>query len=467
MKRRSSDNVLYYVDWISILLYLLLVAIGWVAIYTANYTETASGIWDLSTNYGKQFLWIGIALLLGFVIQLFEGKFYSLFAVIFYIVSMLLLVAVLIFGQEVSGSVSWFQVGSFKVQPSEFAKFSTALVVAKYLGEKKVNISKFKDQLISGLLILIPFILIMMQGDTGSALVFSAFILVLYREGLSSVLLLAGVAMVILFIAALLYGYYAIMAVLAIMGLLFVLLKSGLDRMEILSYIGGITLAFILVTQLQSEWLLGGLGLMLVASGALFFVFKMPAWLSLGVFSASSLYIQGVGYAFNEILKPYQQERIKVILGLVEDNKDIGYNLHQSLIAIGSGGFSGKGFLNGILNKGKFVPELTTDFIFCTIGEEFGFVGSVVLVTLFLLLFIRLVQVAERQTSRFSRVYGYSVASILFFHFFINLSMTVGLAPIIGIPLPFLSYGGSSLIGFTVLLFIMIRLDIDRDETLR
>ncbi len=466
--RRSSDNIFKYVDWLTILFYGMLVAIGWMAIFTANYDGPGTPIFDLGTAQGRQLAWIIVCVVFAFIIQLFEGKFYATYALIFYALAMMGLITVLVFGQVISGSQSWIEVGGLgKIQPSEFAKFATALLLAKYLGDRGQRTTVLKDQITAGLFILLPAALILMQPDTGSALVFTSLILVMYREGLSPSLLILLLLALILAVAALMYDPFEIVAILSVMGLLYVIVTSSFDRYQMLFYAIGVLLAFMILTQLQSIQILVGFGALLALGVVAWFLQRKPVWIAFSAFSIAVLYSQTVQYAFGTLLKGYQQERILVMLGQIEDTRGIGYNLHQSLLAIGSGGPWGKGFLNGIINKGNFVPELSTDFIFCSIGEEFGFMGSVVLVSIFVALLVRIVQVAERQSSSFSRIYGYSVASILFFHFFINLSMTIGLAPIIGIPLPFISYGGSSLMGFTILIFIFIRLDIDREEVIK
>jgi len=401
---------------------LLLVLIGWINIYAAVYDESHSSILDISQRYGKQLIWIGAAILLALIILLIDAKFFNTFAYPIYGAGLLLLMAVLVAGKEIAGSQSWFQIGSIAVQPSEFAKFAACLALAKYLTSFSTNIKTFKHQVVSGLIIGAPAVLILMQNDTGSALVYAALILVLYREGLSGSILIIGLFVALLFILTLLLNNFVLVGVLAVVAFLMVLFLRRYSRKVIA------VVSIILVL-------------------AIGFVFS-------------------VDYAFENFLEPHQKKRINVLIGKEIDLKGAGYNVHQSKIAIGSGGLTGKGFLKGTQTKYNFVPEQSTDFIFCTVGEEWGFVGSFIVVGLFLALLTRLIFLAERQRSYFSRVYGYGVASILFFHFMINIGMTVGLAPVIGIPLPFISYGGSSLWAFTILLFIFIRQDANRLDVL-
>ena len=414
---RKRENILANTDWFMVGLYVVLVIYGWFSIYSASFDNPNAPIFDLSERYGKQILWIALAFVLAISIMIIDAKFFSAFAYWIYFLVILLLVGVLVFGKTVAGSKSWIQIGSFALQPSEFAKFATALALSKYLSTLNIDITKFRTKTIAVGIIALPALLILLQNDTGSALVYFSFILVMYREGLSGALLVIGFLMAVLFILTLLYGQLNIILILA-----------------------AIT-AF-------SLW----------ASKKLKKNYKSV----IGAFLLSVMFVMSVNYAFQNVLQPHQRNRIKVILGLMSDPKGVGYNVNQSKIAIGSGGLTGKGFKQGMLTRYHFVPEQSTDFIFCTIGEEGGFVGSIVMIILFLMLFIRILWVAERQRSDFSRIYGYSVASILFFHFAVNVGMTIGLMPVVGIPLPFFSYGGSSLWSFTILLFIFIKQDANR-----
>ena len=411
------ENIIANMDWLTVFLYLLLVFFGWLSIFSAASDEDVVRVFDLSQRFGKQILWIAMAVLIAIVILIIDAKFFSAFSFIIYFLILLLLVAVLLFGKTVAGSKSWIEIGSISIQPAEFAKFATALALAKYLSFTNIDMGKLKTKLISIVIITVPPLLILLQNDTGSALVYAAFVLVLYREGISGAFIVLGVVAALLFILTLLYGELWVIA--------------------------GIVLFTILM------W---------------FFVKKMRKRLKiiLAGMVVSILFVFSVNYAYENVLAAHQKKRINVMLGIEKDPYGAGYNVNQSKIAIGSGGLSGKGFRKGMLTRYHFVPEQTTDFIFCTVGEEWGFVGTTVVILLFVILLVRLIFLAERQRSHFSRIYGYGVASIFFFHFAINIGMTIGLAPVVGIPLPFFSYGGSSLWAFTILLFIFIKQDADR-----
>ena len=432
---RNQRNIFVNIDWITVLLYIALILIGWINIYAAVFNEEHYSIFDISQRYGKQLMWIGLAIILAIVILLFEGQFFTSFAIPIYIGVILLLIGVLLFGTEIKGARSWFKIGSFALQPSEFAKFATGLALAKYLSTLNIKMQDFKTKVIATIIIGVPALLILIQGDAGSTLVYTAFVFVLYREGLSGNILLIGVYAAIIFILSLLLRLNT-----------FTFFSFPVKGDVLLMIILGIIAAFsmYITKKMIKSWTVIIIGLTF----------------SLGL-------VFSVNYIFEKILEPHQSKRINVLLGIESDPHGAGYNVNQSLIAIGSGGFSGKGFLEGTQTKFNFVPEQSTDFIFCTIGEEWGFLGSFILIILYLTLFLRLLFLAERQRSTFSRIYGYAVASILFFHFLINIGMTIGLAPVIGIPLPFISYGGSSLWSFTILLFIFIKLDSERIAVLR
>jgi rod shape determining protein RodA len=419
---RNQRTIIQNIDWVTIILFVLLVTFGWINIYAAVYDDEHSSIFDISQSYGKQMIWIITSFVLVIMILIIDAKFYEAFAFPIYGSIILLLLFVLIFGREVAGSRSWFEIGSVRVQPSEFAKFATCLALAKFLSLSDIKISELKTKMISAFIIGLPMALILLQNDTGSALVFFAFIFVLYREGLSQNVLLFGFFIILLFV--------------------FTLLFSKLIMLFVVTGIG--VVAFLLLQKTRKNSITIGVIFAIVVS----FIFT-------------------VDYAFNKILEPHQRQRIEVLLGKKTDLRGAGYNVNQSLIAIGSGGFSGKGFLNGTQTKFNFVPEQSTDFIFCTVGEEWGFVGTLVVLMLFLLLLWRLIYIAERQKSKFTRIYGYGVASLLFFHLMVNIGMTIGLMPVIGIPLPFFSYGGSSLWSFTILLFIFVKLDSIRATILK
>jgi len=505
-------------DWTLILLYLLLALVGWLAIYTADFDPNNPEVFYQGRNYGRQFIWIGGGIFIALVIQILDTRFYTAFAYPIYAACMILLILTLFFGTEISGSKSWFKIGGFGLQTSEFAKFAACLGLAKYISVFNSNLSSFKEQIIAGIIIIIPAALILLQGDAGSAIVFAALILTLYREGLSGGFLLLGVLAVVLFVLSLLQPFNVVLGGLTLVIAALLLWRKDYTSIEtaIISIIVlGVTIGMSYTEVDPLTVSFSALGSLLVLSGMVYmsrntvgfadvcgFVLVVGIALCLNTFLSPvavlvvfaslaailliialsskrlvfglltflvccSIYVKGVDYAFHNILQPHQQNRIGVILGTIEDKRGVGYNLNQSKIAIGSGGTWGKGFLEGTQNKGDFVPELSTDFIFCTIGEEFGFMGSLVVVGLFLALLIRITEIAERQQSRFSRVYAYGVASILFFHFSINIGMTIGLVPVIGIPLPFISYGGSSLWGFTILLFILVKLDSERFMYLR
>lgn len=416
--KRQDDIHANKLDWITIMLYALLVFLGWLNIYAAVYDEQLhSNIFDISLNSGKQLIWIGTSILLIIAIMVIDFRFYNSFAYVFYAVVMLLLLMVMIFGREVAGAKAWFEIGPFRIQPGEFAKFATALAVAKYLENSTVKLDKAKDLLVLGALIALPALFILLQNDTGTAMVFAAFVLVFYREGLAPIFLILGIAGVTIFVLTLLVNEIYLMIGVGILTLLIIGIGKKTTK-RIITIVAG-------------------------------------ASLIVGV-------ILSVDYVVDNVLQPHQQNRIKALINPSGDPLGYGWNVTQSKIAIGSGGLAGKGFLEGTQTKFDFVPEQSTDFIFCTIGEEHGWIGSLVLISLFLFLLMRIVFLAERQKSRFARVYGYSVASIMFFHFLVNIGMTIGLVPVIGIPLPFFSYGGSSLWSFTLLLFILVKLDAHR-----
>ena len=411
------EKIFGHLDWFSILLYLSLLIYGWLSIYSATAGEQTSLVLDLSQRYGKQILWIGMALLLAFTILIIDAKFFSTFAYVFYFLMIFILIGVLLFGKTVAGSKSWFEIGSFAIQPAEFAKFATALALAKYLSKLNIDLRVLKNKLVAITILAVPAVLILLQNDTGSALVYFAFVLVLFREGLSGLIIIAGILMAVLFTTTIIWGEVYVSAVLVLLTALGLLVNRRLRKI------------------------------------------RMPV---IAILALSVVFVFSVNYAFQHILEPHQRVRIQVMLGLKKDIHGAGYNVNQAKIAIGSGGLNGKGFRKGMLTQNHFVPEQSTDFIFCTVGEERGFIGSTVLILLFLALMIRIIVLAERQRSAFSRIYGYGVASVLFFHFTINIAMTIGLAPVVGIPLPFFSYGGSSLWSFTILLFIFLKQDANR-----
>jgi rod shape determining protein RodA len=421
---RNEVDISGKLDWVTVLLYLLLITFGWINIYAVVYDANASqNIWDISLNSGRQLIFIAASFVIILAIIIIDMRFYETFAYLFYGVVLFALLLIPIVGKEVGGNKSWFGIGSFGLQPSEFAKFATALVVAKTIGSVGFKVDNLRNQIILLLIISVPMGLILLQKDFGTAIVFTSFLLVFYREGMSPFLLILGVSMAVIAILTLIvenqwYLYGAIVLVLAIV-----------------IFFGKRTVKRILT----------------LSAGALIIIMT----------------IQSFDYVINNVLPIRHKKRLEALVNPSFDPMGINWNVTQSKIAIGSGGFTGKGFLKGTQTKFDFVPEQSTDFIFCTIGEEHGWFGSLVVITLFMALLLRVVFIAERQKNRFARAYGYSVASIFFFHFAVNIGMTIGLFPVIGIPLPFFSYGGSSLWGFTILLFILLKLDAHRSQVLQ
>lgn len=416
---REEKGIFYKIDWVLAGLYLALVITGWLNIYASAYDESHQNIFDFSQKYGKQLFFILAALVLALGILIIDPKFFSQFSYFIYGFFIIALIVVIFSGREISGSKGWFAIGGFGVQPAEFAKMATALALAKFLSSNDVDLRKLKHLSIAFAIICIPALIVLLQHDTGSAMVFFALIIVLYRAGLSGYVPLALIALPVLGILALVVPKIILTGALLFLAL---------------------SLLFFIKRRLKNILILGT------------------------VFIVSTGFVFSVDYSVNHILEKHQRDRILVLLGQENDLKGAGYNVNQSLIAIGSGKFFGKGFLQGTQTKYNFVPEQSTDFIFCTIGEEQGFLGSGIMVVLYTLLFSRIVLAAERQRSKFARFYGYGVAAILFFHFTINIGMTLGLLPVIGIPLPYVSYGGSSLWAFTILLFIFIRQDSFRHQ---
>lgn len=436
--QRSKRHIFEDADWVLILLFLLLAIMGWINIYAASYNEEHQSIFDFSMNYGKQMIWIVASLVLASVIMLTDVRIYEQFGYVIYGITSFLLLLVLVAGTEIKGARSWFTIGGvLSLQPSEFAKFGTALAVSKYLSSLNVKITDLQSRLTTILLLAIPGVLITLQPDPGSTLVYVSFVFVMYREGMSGNVLLLGLITAVLFIVTLILKQTSV-------GIPFTDFELNGKFMLVLT--------------------------ILIITGVAWFVMKSynkKIWSTLLIGAIVSIgFVMSVDYVFDNVFKDRHRNRINELLGIISDPTGTGYNQHQSKIAIGSGGFSGKGFLQGTQTKFDFVPEQSTDFIFCTVGEEWGFIGSFLVIFLFVFLLVRIIFIAERQRSKFSRIYGYSVASILFFHFTINVAMTIGLAPVIGIPLPFFSYGGSSLWGFTILLFIFIKLDSERKYVL-
>ena len=416
--RSTARNARNNFDWLLIVIYLALVGIGWVNIYSASIDPSGvSNFFDLSNLYTKQLLFIALSLLLIVFILSLEAKFFERFASVIYVVSIASLLGLFVFGKNISGATSWYAFGSFRLQPSEFAKAATALALAKYLSDIQTDVKSFTHQFRAFIIIALPALCIVPQPDPGSALVYAAFFFPLYREGLSGIYLITGSITIALFVLTLAFGPVYIIAGIVLIAII-LLIKNRKKRF-----------------------------------GKRYF-YILPI--------VSILFVLSVNYIFQNVFEQRHRDRFNVVLGKDVDMKSIGYNTYQSEIAIGNGGLTGKGFLKGTQTKGNFVPEQHTDYIFSTVGEEWGFLGSTLVILLFVGLMLRIIILSERQKSQFSRIYGYSIAGILFIHFLVNIGMVTGVFPTVGIPLPFFSYGGSGLWGFTILLFIFIKLDSNR-----
>lgn len=475
MARRN--NIYANVDWVTVFIWLLLVVFGVLSIYSANYVGGEGRFFDFSQRYGKQMIWLGVAILLIIIIFILDSKFFAFFAYPLYVITIVLLVAVLLFGREINSARSWFSMGGFNLQPAEFAKPFTALALARLLTSHGFSLRKgLKPLLLCGTIIFTPAFLIMLQPDLGSSLVYFAFLLVLYREGFSQNTMILGASLILLFVLTLLINNSIIISGVWLVSLILLKINSASNKVLLAIFLTG-TLFFGVLYGLShyADFRLSLYDIMLISSVVIFLAtlvfavrsrnlsyYKVLIFMFVAIF-----FVVSVDYAMNNVLKEHQRQRIYVTLGLEDDPQGVGYNLNQSKIAIGSGGFSGKGFLKGTQTKLRFVPEQSTDFIFCTVGEEGGFLGTSVVIIFFVLLIIRLVILAERQRSHFSRVFGYGLISVILIHFMVNIGMTIGLLPVIGIPLPFISYGGSSLLAFTLFLFIFLKLDSNRKELLR
>nr|WP_294789853.1 rod shape-determining protein RodA [uncultured Mucilaginibacter sp.] len=420
MNHNNQRSFFFNVDWLTVFVYLALCTIGLLSIHSAVFSPEHPGLIDLDTNYGKQFIFIIISAILAVFILLLESRFLSALAPAIYVVTVLLLIAVLTgLGRNVGGNQAWIPIGGgFRLQPSEFAKFATCLLLARYLSSVNIKLTELRSFSVAAGIILFPMVLIMLQPDAGSTLVFSSLIFVLYREGLSPYFLILEGLFIALFVLTIKYDsvVWVVAGVVALTILLIMLFKR--NRKMVVTLLAG-------------------------AAICIAFTFS-------------------VQFIYKNVLQPHHKTRIDIVLGITSDPRGKGYNVNQSKIAIGSGKLFGKGYMEGTQTKYSFVPEQSTDFIFCTVGEEFGFAGSIVVLGLYMLLVLRIIVIAERQRSPFSRIYAYGVASVIFFHVFINIGMTIGIVPSIGIPLPFISYGGSSLIGFTLMLFVLLKLDSNR-----
>jgi rod shape determining protein RodA len=413
------NNTFFKIDWLSVVLFIALVLFGWLSIYSTTVSDPNQSILDLSTLYGKQLLFILLSVVIIIFVLAIESKFYERFSSVIYVIALFALLGLFFFGKTINGQTAWYSFGSFSLQPAEFAKAAVALAIAKYLSELNVDLKKIKYQLSVFIILAIPIVLILLQPDAGSAVVYFSFFIAFYREGLPGYYIWLGIFAIILFASVLLIGsvYTAIITGIILILVLYFLKK--LKRKILLPLVAGI--------------------------------------LSIG-------FIFSVNFIYNEILKPHQKERFDVLINLEENKRDSGYNLYQSIVAIGSGGLTGKGFLEGYSKQGGFVPEQHTDYIFTSIAEEWGFIGSLIVVFLYIIFMLRLLFLAERQKKTYTRVYGYGVFGVFFIHFFVNIGMVTGLVPTIGIPLPLFSYGGSGLWGFTILVFIFLKLDAERQK---
>ena len=479
----KQPSVLGSLDWWTFGIYLALLIFGWISVCGASYTYGDTDIFSLDTRSGMQIVWIGTSIALGLILLLLDDRLYDGAAYIIYGFLLLVLLATIFNPHEIKGSRSWLVLGPLRVQPAEFAKFATALAVAKFMSTYGIDIRQWKHFAIACAIVVLPMLMIVAQKETGSALVYLSFFLMFYREGMTGSLLFTAVAMVIYFVVGIKYDAILLWDTPTSVGKFAVLLLVELfsasmvgiycrDRQRmwvLIGYILGITAGALLFSKfvIPFDIVYVQLALAAVLIGILIYQglgTRLRNYFFIAAFALGSIaFFYSASYVLNDVMKPHQRVRINVLLGLEEDLAGAGYNVHQSQIAIGSGGLAGKGFLNGTQTKLKFVPEQDTDFIFCTVGEEAGFFGSAGVLILFLLLILRLIHLAERQPYKFGRVYGYCVASVFLFHVFINVGMVLGLTPVIGIPLPFFSYGGSNLWGFTFLLFIFLRIDAGRN----
>ena len=477
-----NNSLFKSVDWLTVILYAILVVCGAVSIYAATYDFDAASMFDLSGFSGKQFMWIGLSFLIGFSLLLIDRRIYEAYAYPIYVVMILLLIVTAFVAPDIKGSHSWLKLGPVSLQPAEFAKTATALALAKLFSTYGFQLKGWKSYAIACGLIFLPILCIILERETGSALVYFSFVFVLYREGMTGFVLFAILCSIVYFVVVLKFAATIIMGIPLGMFIIFIIIMVLTVAMLLLycrSFILGrnVTLAYIAAGLIAG--ILAYFGV--VINGYIFFFTLLGAtviYLLIGMFhedvkkvlvtvvfiAVSVIFMFSVDIVFNKVLEPHQQLRIKVALGIDDDVRGAGYNVNQSKIAIGSGGLTGRGFLHGTQTKLKYVPEQHTDFIFCTIGEEEGFAGAATVIALFLILILRVITIAERQHTAFGRVYAYCVASILIFHLCINIGMVIGLCPVIGIPLPFFSYGGSSLWGFTFLLFILLRIDASRAQ---
>ena len=469
MTANRSNGIFSGIDRVAVLLYVLIVLAGCVSIFSASYDDTAADVFSFSHFYMKQLVWVGVAWVTALVVVLLDERFYHMFAYPAYILGLLMLLAALLFGREVNGAKAWFEFGSFRLQPVEFVKIATALAVARAMSNYSFSISRPRDLFKVGLIILIPLMIIVLQNDTGSGVVLCSFLFVLYREGLNKWLCIPVLLIAALFITSFLLTPMTLLVLLILVCTFSEAMMNGQWRSRIV-YLASLALASTVLCALMGLISPGAMSLyhclLVVTFASLVFVAVyayrsnlMNIFVTIGLFVCSMIFLPTTDYIFNSILKQHQRDRILSFLGIISDPLGTDYNVNQAKIAIGSGGFAGKGLLQGTQIKYGFVPENHTDFIFCTVGEEWGFLGSVFVLGLLCCLILRLMRMGERQEEPFGRIYCYCVAAILLFHVLVNVGMTIGLMPVMGIPLPFMSYGGSSLIAFTMLLFIAVRLD--------
>ncbi len=475
--------MLHSIDWWTIGIYMALLVFGWMSVCGASYSFSDPDILSLSTRSGMQIVWIGTSICLGFVLVMLDDRYYDTFAYVVYVILLVLLFATIFNPHQIKGSRSWLVLGPLRVQPAEFAKFATSLAIAKFMSTYGYNIHRMRDFFASCAIVLVPMAFIVLQKETGSALVYLSFFLMFYREGMPGSILFTGVAMVVYFVVGIRYeqillwdtptslGKFVVLLLIQLFsaGMVYIYCDDKRKAMNIAALALGVTLVFLLFSEYVIPFDIVWIQLLLCAVLIGFFMYqglsmRLGNYLYIALFTLGSIiFFYSASIVLNNVMQEHQRTRINVLLGLEDDLAGAGYNVHQSEIAIGSGGLRGKGFLNGTQTKLKFVPEQDTDFIFCTVGEEEGFLGSAGVLLLFLALILRLIVLAERQPFKFGRVYGYCVVSIFLFHVFINVGMVLGLTPVIGIPLPFFSYGGSSLWGFTILLFIFLRIDASRN----
>ncbi len=488
MRDSRTPGILANMDWFVLILYLLMLAFGWVSVCGASYDpDLQKDLWDLSTRSGMQLVWIGTSLLLATIIMNIDERVWTTFSVAIYLGFMLLLLITPFLARDIKGSLSWIKIGPFSLQPAEFAKFATALCLGRFISKRGFSMQKKWDAIICWALILLPMALIILQKETGSALVYASFFLMLYREGMSGSILVAGISAVMYFVVGirfadtpLPYGGIGSVGGVAVMSLITLftlgLLRSYTDMpgRTLRRMLGGMVLLGI-VAFMTGKWVWSAVSMDIVLMAgvvglALYLIYiaareRVLRYVFISLFALFSIGAhQSANYIIKNVMQAHQRTRIYVLLGMEDDPRGAGYNVIQAKIAIGSGGLAGKGFKNGTQTKLKYVPEQDTDFIFCTVGEEEGFLGSAAVLGLFLMLILRLMVLAERQTDTLARVFGYCVLSVFLFHLFINVGMVLGLTPVIGIPLPFFSYGGSSLWGFTILLFIFLRMDAMRNR---